>query len=246
MEKKWLKYKSDSCWVTYKKARNSYYAILNESKKPVLRHKIQDCDGDSKKLYKLVMNLTTKSINNPLPPGLNDDDQANNFADFFKKKILTITERFTDKPQYQLHAEDIPKLTEAQVALIVKSMKSKSYKLDPIPTHILKTMLPAVLPIITQLVNLSLGIGDFHRAWKTATVRPLLKKIGLQLINSNYRPVSSLTFISKLIEKCVWAQVNHHCQKFNLQPDYQSAYREDYSCETALLQVSNNILWSFE
>ena len=41
-------------------------------------------------------------------------------------------------------------------------------------------------------------------------------------------------------------QVIHHCETYNLQPDYQSAYRADYSCETAILHLSNDILWAQE
>ena len=41
-------------------------------------------------------------------------------------------------------------------------------------------------------------------------------------------------------------QLSQHCEEFNLQPDYQSAYREHYSCETAVLKISNDILWAME
>ena len=41
-------------------------------------------------------------------------------------------------------------------------------------------------------------------------------------------------------------QVSRHCEDYQLQPDYQSAYREHYSCETAILKVSNDILWGME
>ena len=41
-------------------------------------------------------------------------------------------------------------------------------------------------------------------------------------------------------------QLSDHCKMFNLQPDYQSAYKEDYSCETAVLGISNDILWAME
>ena len=149
----------------------------------------------------------TKTMENPLPDGVNDDQQTNSLANYFEDKILTIRRMFADKPEYSITPTDVPKLTrfapvtENQVELIVKSMKPKACKLDPIPTHILKTMLPAVLLIITKLVNVSLGTGVFHRTLKTGTVKPLLKKIGLQLINNNYRPVSYLSFILKLTEK---------------------------------------------
>ena len=53
-------------------------------------------------------------------------------------------------------------MTEHQVELMVKSMKTKSCELDAIPTEVLKAMLPAVLLVITKLVNISLGTGEFH------------------------------------------------------------------------------------
>ena len=63
---------------------------------------------------------------------------------------------------------------------------------------------------------------------------------------SNFRPVSNLSFICKIIEKCMLLQLSHHCDKYSLQPDYQSAYREHYSCKTAILKLSNDILWAME
>ena len=86
----------------------------------------------------------------------------------------------------------------------------------------------------------------FASDWKTAVVRPLLKKIGLELIHSNYRPVSNQPFLSKCLEQCALIQVNDHYRQHNLMPDYQSAYRENYSCETAHIQIVDNILWSME
>ena len=41
-------------------------------------------------------------------------------------------------------------------------------------------------------------------------------------------------------------QISDHCDKYQLQPDYQSAYREHYSCETAISHVSDDILWAME
>ena len=137
-------------------------------------------------------------------------------------------------------------MTEKEVLLIIKRMKTKSCELDDMPTDILKQMLPKVIGLITKIVNMSLEQGEFSTKWKVAVVRPLLKKLGLELINPNYRPVSNLPFISKVVENCMLLQLSRHCKDFNLQLDYQSAYCEDYSCETAVLKISNNVLWAFE
>ena len=111
---------------------------------------------------------------------------------------------------------------------------------------ILAKLLPVCLPTVTRIVNQSLGNGQFCRDWKVAIVRPLIKNQNLDQVNQSYRPVSNLNFISKLVERCMLDQFNHHCTEFCLQPDYQSAYRSNYSTETALVKLTNNLLWAME
>ena len=176
----------------------------------------------------------------------------NEFTDYFENKILKIRKVLEDTAPYKSEPKIIPKLsrqapmTEIEVLKIITSLKTKSCKMDAIPTDILKKLTPVVLPLIVKIVKLSLTQGKFCRSWKTAVVRPLLKKLGLALIHSNYQPVSNLTFISKIIERCMLLQISEHCDKYQLLPDYQSAYREHYSCEMAILHVSDNILWAVE
>ena len=86
----------------------------------------------------------------------------------------------------------------------------------------------------------------FATNWKTSIIRPLLKKLGLELLLANYRRVSNLSFISKLVEKCALKQFIQNCNDQDLIPDYQSAYRSGYSTEIALVRITNDILWSFE
>ena len=125
-------------------------------------------------------------------------------------------------------------------------MPSRTCKLDLIPTEFLKKVLDQCIPAITKVVNLSLSMGNFFKVWKLAIVRPLIKSIKKGTEKSNYRPVSNLRFISKVIEKCTLNQLTEHCNKYNLLPEYQSAYRKYYSCETSLLKLVNDALWAME
>ena len=75
---------------------------------------------------------------------------------------------------------------------------------------------------------------------------PAKKKPGLDLMMNNYRPVSNLCFVSKLVERCMLRQLIGHCNTNSLIPDFQLAYRENYSMENSFIKMGNNILWPME
>jgi hypothetical protein len=88
-----------------------------------------------------------------------------------------------------------------------------------------------------------LSLGVVPEDMKKAIVKPLLKKTTLDPDNlKNYRPVSNLTFISKLVEKVVDAQISDHMERNGLFARMQSAYRPRHSVETAMIKVHNDIL----
>ena len=77
-------------------------------------------------------------------------------------------------------------------------------------------------------------------------IHPLLKKLGLDLISKNYRPVSNLSFLSKVVENCALKQFTKHCDENSLLLAYQSAYRKNFSCKMALLKLFDDLLWSMK
>ena len=104
LEKKWLKYKLDSCWTAYKKCRNSYYGRLNTKKKGALRKNIVDCINDTKKLHSLVNNLTSKQVESQWPPHKSDSELAGEFADFFQTKIAKSEKHLMISQDMHLHS----------------------------------------------------------------------------------------------------------------------------------------------
>ena len=133
-----------------------------------------------------------------------------------------------------------------EVLKIMSSIPTESCKLNSLPAKIMEEVAHKIIQHITRLINISLTEGCFVDTWKMGMVQAPLKKTGLALISNNYRPVSNLSFLSKLLKKCVISQFNKHCSECGLFPDYQLAYREGYSCETALVKLMNDLLWTME
>ena len=101
------------------------------------------------------------------------------------------------------------------------------------------------MPIITNIINESLSTGVFPQCLKSAIITPIIKKASLNPNNmKNYRPVSNIPFLSKLIEKQAVKMVNAHVVKNNLGEELQSAYKPAHSTETALLKVKADMMSS--
>ena len=228
--------------------------MLAGSKIRTISTKVKECGNDTKRLYNLVNNITGRVRVNPMPPGKSDENLAEEFADYFLNKINKIRDDLANCPTYSPSSTCTHELscfnsvTEEEVKKQIRSMPTKSCESNTISTKLFKQCIDKLGPVITSIVNLSLTEGEFTEDWKSAIVRPMLKKHGLDLIPKNYRPrpVSNLPFLSKVIEKCMLLQLNDHCNTHNLLPEYKSAYRKNYSCETALVKLHNDLLWSIE
>ena len=77
-------------------------------------------------------------------------------------------------------------MSSEEVLSVIKSMATKTCYSDPLPSSLFKDLTPHIIDIIMELVNTSLSEGIFINNWKTAIIKPLLKKLGLEPITRNY------------------------------------------------------------
>ena len=93
-----------------------------------------------------------------------------------------------------------------------------------------------LLPVLTQMINISIETFNVPVQIKEAMIRPKLKKESLvHEVYSNFRPISNLKFISKMTENSVSYQLNY-LRDNDLEESLQSAYKTFHSTETALVK----------
>ena len=98
-------------------------------------------------------------------------------------------------------------ITPDEIIRIIQKCPPKSHELDPLPSTVIKQHTQTVAPTICHIVNISLSQRYFTENLKHALLKPLLKNLGLDLELKNYRPVSNLSCMSKIVERAVCTQL---------------------------------------
>ena len=248
--------------MNHKQACDNVKDLIKKAKSDYYVKTISDCHGDQKKLFHLVNSLLGKCKPSGLPEFSEPKDLAEVFNDFFITKISNIRgslETLKSSVNFDFNSlQSVLKsstgrltvfdsATTKEISSIIKKSSKASCNLDPIPSSLLCDVLPSLAPVITDIVNTALKSGCFPSDMKSAIVKPLLKKPGLDTeVLKNYRPVSNLSFVSKVIEKVVASRLIDHMKENSLLDQMQSAYRSGHSTETALLRVYNDIVMSVD
>ena len=124
------------------------------------------------------------------------------------------------------------------VRRLVTQAANKNCAIDSAPAWIVNSLLRNLSPFISCMINRSIRDGTFPSSQKCAIVTPILKKETLDPLEyDNYRPVSNLSFISKIFERAIYEQMEAYLTENNLLPEKQSSYRRNHSTETVVLDV---------
>ena len=118
--------------------------------------------------------------------------------------------------------------------------------IDPLPLIVFKNLLQTFKYSILNLICKSIDDGIMDKSLKYAIIKPILKKTLLDLdVLTNYRPISQLPIISKIMERIVSRQLIYYLESNNLLEPLQSAYRKSYSTETSLNRITDTLYTPF-
>ena len=235
--------------------------IINRERNRFYHGKLDSLAGNQRETYKVVNKLLDKQYGkNVFPNGDSDESIANNLKNYFHSKVNNIysdieadCHQYFGSNQGGLSNEDVSSTVQSMTCLsslsqndlieLIMSMPNKSCSMDAIPLWLLKECLPELIPMLSFIVNKSLATGVFPTSLKAAVVKPSLKKPNIDADDvSNYRPISNLTTLSKIIEKCVHKQLVTYIDNHGLFAKFQSGYRKAHSCETAITKIHNDIM----
>ncbi|XP_074472561.1 uncharacterized protein LOC141756597 [Sebastes fasciatus] len=182
----------------YKEHVRAYKVALSQAKTQYYSTLITNQQNHPRLLFSTI-NRLLRPLDPPLPSGA--PDLCTKFLDFFQDKVESIHQQLL-------------------VAKLVTKAKASTCSLDPMPTALVKACLPALCPIMVNIINSSLASGLVPDSLKMASVTPILKKPGLDRDDSNnYRPISNLPFLSKILEraafccKCYLSISDHLCME---------------------------------
>lgn len=253
------KFKINGQMDRYRDLRNKITSMIDNAKKEMYRNKIEEGQNDPRTIWKMFRQFgagkkgpaeSCMGINVNDNVIKNDDVIANLFNEFFINVASNLKQPLKpfnfDKLNTYINSKmaddvcfDIPLINCSFVTSFLSSLDgTKSTGLDCIGPRLLK-LAPSILsPSITYIINKSITSGMFPSIWKHAKVNPLHKTAAKDELN-NYRPISILPTLSKIIEKWINMKLMSYLNQYQILHKKQSGFRSSHSTESALIHMTD-------
>ena len=248
----------------YKNYQRSLVTLKRHERYQFYKKLFEKIGTNSKNLWSVLNGLISKSRNKHTITSICDGDgtslltDSNKIANSFNNHFVTAGKRVQDtiavtgeshttflNYQYKKHLIFSP-VTEFELSLLIEKLPSKtSFGVDHISNEMLKQIFYSIREPLTVIFNKSLGLGEFPENMKVARVVPLFKGAD-SLLKDNYRPISLLPVISKLLEKCVYKRLTSHMESNGHLYDKQFGFRKHHGCVDAIETFIGNVLEGFD
>ena len=251
-------------WDEYKRQRNSINNVLKNEKKSWQEKKISGLGSDTSSIWKNLKNWLGWTSGGPPSKIIEEgniytkpSDLARIMNSFFINKVRNLRQNLPENAGDPLRL--VQKLMENRTCffklnsvhpddvlkILSKLKNSSSCGIDDIGSCVLKLIKTEITPVLTHIINLSISQQTFPLLWKKAKVIPLHKKDEV-LYAKNYRPVSLLPVLSKVLERCVFVQMVTYLEENDLLHPSHHGFRAKHSTVSALIQMFDTWIDAFE
>ena len=142
--------------------------------------------------------------------------------------------------------DQIQKTSKVEVEKMIKVFPPhKSMGIESFSTKLVKDAAPAISEILAHIINSCIETSDIPSEWKTARITPLYKD-GKKDDPNNYRPISVLPFISKILEKVIYKDLLRHTNALNIFTRYQAGFRKEKSTSSKLISLTDSCLLNMD
>lgn len=244
--KKAKKSNKPSHWAKFRKIRNELKSAMSRSYKEYIQNLGTICKDNPKRFWSFFRSKTKrKCLPMCLKKGNTEVNEPKEKASLFNDYFHSVFQRDTeDDPLPEVNyaindALSTIRFTCEQVNSALRALDiAKACGPDKLSPRVLKECSAELAPSLTALYNMSLQLGRIPVQWKQANVTPIYKKGDKQLAE-NYRPVSLLCIVSKVLERCIYDRIIPQVKQL-IHP-LQHGFVKGRSCATQLLEVYNNI-----
>lgn len=253
-ERKWKKHKSPILLGIWRDKLATFQRAMRDAKALYLSRLISTSSNRPRVLFSTINSVINPSTSSPLDASTATCEE---FLKFFVDKIVSVRGKITANTNVadnRLNSASVhptvvlnnfEPVSLSLLSEIVQKLKATTCPSDIVPAKVLKEVFNTVGPYLLVFINMCLSSGTVPDLFKHAVVRPLLKKPHLDpSVLSNFRPVSHLSFLSKVLEKVVFIQLQSFLEKNAIFEKFQSGFRSRHSTESALLKIHNDILLS--
>ena len=175
---------------------------------------------------------------------------ANEINTFFANVGPDLASKIPDSPEnnalayFQMnHAPvfEFSFLSCYDIAILLRDFKSSgSTGVDGISSRLLKAAGPGIVAPLQHIFNHSIAMSTFPSGLKTGCITPLFKE-GDATDPANYRPISILSCLGKLLERAIHTQLTEYFTHHSIYTQAQSGFRKGYFMFTCLLDFLENI-----
>ena len=251
--------KKDADWNKYKKARNNVTTLIRQTKRDFISAHIESSVHDVKKVWKTLRYLAPERKSDTEATSIKVDgnyihcqEMSNAFNEYFSTVGETLHKTFssTKKRMKRKRSKKLPNqslfvFTDTvpnDVEKVIKNLPiNKATGPDNLPTKLLKPVASTIAPAITHILNQSFRTGSIPSGWKCARVTPIFKG-GDKTCLENYRPISVIPILAKIMEKIAYDQTIKYLTENKVLTNCQSGFRSMHSTETALINVTEKWL----